>query len=107
MIRLGLKLTGRSHHDKARHACIILRGGAIVAMACNTSRAHAEQRALGKLRFDDRSVHTVLWSIRIDKAGRLGMARPCAACMDAIRRAGVKQVYFTDREGAIQTFKVR
>ena len=35
----------------------------------------------------------------IKKYGNLAMCRPCSACMLLIRKAGIRTVYYTDKDG--------
>ena len=58
---------------------------------------HAEIDALIKVR----SVmpYTIV-VVRTTSKG-LGMARPCPICMRAIKEAGVREIYYSDKDGAL------
>lgn len=36
---------------------------------------------------------------RVNKHGELTMAKPCGACEEQLRRAGVRQIFYTDYSG--------
>ena len=40
--------------------------------------------------------------IRINKKKELVSAKPCKACLAAIKQAGISKVYYTDYQGNIQ-----
>lgn len=52
---------------------------------------HAEIAALVRCRKDPYALYVA----RVDARLRPAMARPCPICMEAIRKAGVKEIYFT------------
>lgn len=61
---------------------------------------HAEQEAIRKAR-DPRN--TTLVSIRVNNHGKQLMARPCDACMELIREAGIRTIiYSTDNGWSIE-----
>jgi len=37
--------------------------------------------------------------LRVKKSGTYGIAKPCAKCEKALRKAGIKRVYYTCEEG--------
>lgn len=53
---------------------------------------HAELQAL--LRCKDKQVHT-LYVARVLKDGSIGMAKPCAGCVEALKAFGVEKVVYT------------
>ncbi len=55
---------------------------------------HAEVAAILAVGLD-RTPGTVLSVARVTRSGFTAMARPCPACTEAIRRAGISKVYFT------------
>lgn len=56
---------------------------------------HAEIAALVKCR---KQPHT-LYVARLTKGDKIGMAKPCPICMDAIIEAGVKVIVYTNNKG--------
>ena len=83
-------------------------------------KSHPRQKELNKYRFDDTDVckhhiHAELNAIlhahfceledasifvyREDKNGNLANCRPCKACMQAIKTAGITVIYYTTPDG--------
>jgi cytidine deaminase len=104
-LRLVARLTAKSNHKVFRHCAIIIRGGAIVSSASNHNTTHAEVAALNRLWPSERR-GTKVWSIRLTRGGKLGMAKPCPNCLRYLRESGVKVVYYSDSRGDIQMEKI-
>lgn len=60
---------------------------------------HAEIRALGKIA---NPKGATLYVARVDAHGRWATAKPCRNCEAALRRAGVKKVYYTNGPDAVE-----
>ena len=59
-------------------------------------KAHAEILALAKLKnMDVKMSDVTFYIVRLCKARPYGMARPCPACMKALKDAGVRTVFYT------------
>lgn len=57
-------------------------------------RFHAEYRLIKKM-----DVGSVVYVVRVTKGGRqFALAKPCANCLNAMLKRGVKRVYFTVSE---------
>lgn len=102
MMRLARTKSGHKAH---KHAAIVVRGGAIVAVGVNHDLIHAEVNALAKLWPSERE-GTKVFSIRLRRSGTLGMAKPCPECEAYMREAGVKAVVFTNSNGEWETLKL-
>ena len=59
---------------------------------------HAEIMCLNALRGGDPE-HTKLYIYRQRRDQPHGLARPCRACMAAIREAGIRHIYYTTNDG--------
>jgi len=59
---------------------------------------HSEVNAISKAR-PDLMRGATMYIFRRDRNGDIAMCRPCDACMQAIRDAGIKDVYYTNRNG--------
>ena len=105
MLKLARRLAKKSTHRQHLHASIVARGGNIVSCGYNHERIHAETMALSKLWPSER-VGTTVWSIRVSKSGRLGMAKPCSKCMSFLVASRVKQVFFSNASGEIERLKI-
>jgi len=93
----------KSNHHSQKHACIVFRGGAVVSVATNDSRRHAEVRALSKVKD---CKNAVVLSVRVGKGGNLRNARPCDACMEFLRSRGVCTVLYTSQDGLIERMEI-
>ena len=66
-------------------------------------RLHAEMQAISRARRNRSSLKGAkLFVYRETKRGELAMCRPCAACMQAIKDAGIKKIYYTTADGFCQ-----
>lgn len=89
--------SGKSHpqqalFDKHRHFC----------ESANTTHAlHAEINCLipllDNVEIDWNKVELYIYRIRNDQP--YGLARPCPACMAAIKQCGIKQIAYTTNDG--------
>lgn len=109
---------------RARIGCIISYKGTVLAKGFNTDRTHTDQAKYNKWRYKDcgnkylpcklhsevaalskikyldidfSKVHIYVY--RELRDGKLGMARPCRACMAAIKEMGIKYVHYTTDSG--------
>lgn len=98
MLARAVKLCSKSRHRLYRHAALVLRGGSIVSFAVNHDHVHAEVQALNHLWPDQRAGTRVI-SVRIGRAGSLGLAKPCLKCESYLRSQGVKSVTYSTPQG--------
>jgi deoxycytidylate deaminase len=64
-----------------------------------------KSRRLKKNRYTNNK--TDLYVVRIRTDGLLGNAKPCAECMNAIRCAGIRRVYYTTDDQTLQRENVK
>lgn len=93
-------------HPKMKHLALIFCGGALLAMAPNTGRAHAEARALAKTGRPGSRRRLTLVSVRFGKDGQVKNAKPCSACMELIHKYRVSTIVWTNEAGTMQTERV-
>lgn len=93
-IQLALKKARGSDHPFQQVGAVVVRGGAVLASACNTSRyGHcAEVRALGKVA--DAAGATVYVARRNRR-----FSRPCGRCQVVLRARGVRDAVYANPEG--------
>lgn len=103
--RMALKLAKNARHKVHHHACLVYRGGALVAMGVNHDFVHAEVSALNSLWPSERR-GTKIVSIRVTRAGKLSMAKPCPKCEAYLRENGVKSVLYSTRDGRMEKMKL-
>lgn len=99
------KTAKRANHRQHRMACILVRGGSIVASGYNTNHIHAEHTALNRAG-PGGAVGATAFVVRFRSNGDLGMARPCYLCTQRLMDAGVKKVHYSDVDGGISTLKL-
>ncbi len=90
---------------------VVVKGSRILSTGFNqmrpsgllrTNTLHAEAAAILKLLKEGRQhdlVGASLYVSRYTRGGRIGLARPCAVCMQLIRSVGIREVSFTTNEG--------
>jgi len=109
MLELAIRVAeGSTYVDGSkRHGAVITRGGSVISVGMNKMRningvpptlkydpnvsVHAEIDALSRVA-DARGA--VIYIARISKSGTAN-SRPCNACSEALRAAGVKRVIYT------------
>ena len=110
--------------NQTKVGCVIVYKGAILAKGYNSdkthpwqdkyncyrftntsnnylpSKRHAEINAITKIKYLDINFSEVhLYIYRSLKNGHSAMARPCPACMNAIRNMGIKKIHYTTYDG--------
>lgn len=105
---------------RARIGCVFAYKGTILAKGFNSDKTHSTQAKYNKWRYKDSGnkylpskVHSEIAALNkvkyldIDfskahlyiyrelRDGKLGMARPCPACMAAIKEMGIKNIHYT------------
>lgn len=109
-----------STYDKYRLGAVITIKGAVVAKGYNQAKTHPTQKRYNAQRFDvtDKSNHFLhaemaalnkvkhldlsqaeIHIYHIGNNGEQKMARPCAACMKAIKDRGIKRIHYSTPEG--------
>ena len=98
----------KSNHPRVKMACCLVKGKKVLAIANNSKKTHpkwglngygylhAETAALAKAAasgIDVTDCEVYVWR----RGERL--AKPCKSCYEALRDAGVGNVYYTDTKG--------
>ena len=92
-----------------KHGAVIVKGGRVLSVGINKFRnhpliiqpeiiktvcsVHAEVDALRKIK-DARGA--TIYVARVNNRGAERMSRPCNYCYDAIRKAGISKIIYTD-----------
>jgi len=114
----------QSDFYKFHLGCVAIYKGKVIASGYNSEKTHPMQMRYNKFRttksfkegflpkvhseikmitelkkcdVDFKKVKVFIYRIRKDQD--FGMARPCPACMNAIKDLGIKQIYYTTNEG--------
>jgi deoxycytidylate deaminase len=105
---LARTLSKHSDHPHHKLGAVITRGNKIISLGYNKNkthtksnhswkRLHAEITAIIKAKQDISGCS--IYVFRETKQGQPAMARPCSSCMEAIREAGIKRVYYSSNDG--------
>lgn len=78
-----------------RLGAVIVRGGQIISIASNTSKGHAEVNAIKQAK---KTEGADIYVTRHTPTG-MAMSKPCDNCMKAIKKAGIRRIYYTSRKG--------
>lgn len=99
----ALKRRAARSEQRQHHAALITKGSRPLSWGINKPGVHAEVAALRGVRGEGKGC--TLHSLRLlPRDGKLGMARPCDACREALLAAGVRKVRYTNREGEWEEF---
>lgn len=95
------KKLARTSNRHQNHVAMVFRGGALISMASNRDKRHAEVAALSKLWPNKRKGVTLI-SLRVGKDDRFKNAEPCKACWAFIKSSGVKRVMWSGEDGRVE-----
>lgn len=117
------KVAEASDFERCHMGCVAVYQGTIIGIGCNTNKTHTMQQKYNQFRNSNASkefipklhaeIHCInsikyldinfsnvkLYVYRIRKDRPQGMARPCPACMQAIKDLGIRDIYYTTNEG--------
>ena len=114
----------KSTHDKAHVGAVIVIGNYVVSRGFNKTKTHPRQAKLdreqnyhcpnAKLHAEVSALlnsgkvdlsNAEIYVYREDKHGNIANSKPCVSCTEALRVAGVREVFYTTTEG--YAFEVR
>jgi len=117
-MRMAAKAAMQSKFEQHRVGAVIVKGGNILATGFNsrqpssvlgTPTRHAEGAAILTMLKEHRQhdlVGSSLYVTRFTRGGRIGLSRPCPACMGLIQAVGIRSVTYTTDEGQTEVIKV-
>lgn len=93
-INTAHKLALKSDHPQFKLGAVIVKGGSLISSAANMNRfqQHAEFRSISP--YQDYT-GAKLYVVRKDYRSSF----PCLMCLTSILNAGIKDIYFHDRDG--------
>lgn len=117
MLRYAVKYAAISTNTRAQVGAVLFKGNKLISGAWNDTRKthpaspyrfkaiHAEFGALlANYKID--VVGSTMFVARIDQSGKLKIAKPCSLCEELVLAAGVRKIYYTDRDGSIRKLAV-
>jgi len=111
--------------SRVKLGCVAVYHGSVLAKGCNMDKTHTQQEKYRHLRYDPKKLKTycpskchaetsvltkikyldidfskvVLVIAREHRNGDSAIARPCAACMAAIKELGIRTIVYSTEEG--------
>lgn len=124
-IEFARSISDLSDHTRIMVGAVIVHKNSIISVGHNQRKTHPKQHRHNHLRFakcieamdSTGSLHAEMHAViraerelsdlskcklfvyRSDRNGNRAMCRPCAACMDAITKAGIKEIQYTTNDG--------
>jgi deoxycytidylate deaminase len=115
---MALKESAASTYNRVRIGAVLVLNNKVVGKGANLSTSHPLQ-SFHNLRTGriapSHHLHAEIHALvdcdrsniqgaeiyvgRFDRLGKLAMCKPCVACEDALRRAGVNRVVYTSNQG--------
>ena len=122
MIHNALNMAEMSDYHKYHIGCVVVQKGKVLSASFNSSKTHPVQKMYNKYRYSGdntpHSVHaeihalsqiadadvnwkqvTVYVARKRNQDGQYGMSRPCPACMNMIKKLGIKNIVYTTNFG--------
>lgn len=107
--KLCKKLAEKSDHAKHKLGCCITKRGKVLSIGVNRNKTsprsthnykhiHAENDAITSANKKD-LIGAVAYIYRETKSGITAMARPCPTCLQALKKCGLKKIYYTINGG--------
>jgi tRNA(Arg) A34 adenosine deaminase TadA len=122
-IDLAIKIAREAEHNCTFHlAAVLVKRNTIIGIGINKMKTHpastswnrslhAEVSAIIGVSYEQAKDlrNATLYVARVGYVDRqrVLIARPCEACQLAIEKAGIRHVYFTDKDGTIKHWDVR
>lgn len=87
-----------------RHASIIFDHGTPIITGYNTPDAHAEENACGwnERTGKNRFKGLTMVNIRLTRAGRIALAKPCPGCLELLKYKKFRKVIYSTNEGTFE-----
>jgi tRNA(Arg) A34 adenosine deaminase TadA len=120
--QLATRIAEQGSYGGYKHGAVLVKGGSIINTSSNKDKfcsfgarfrnpnegiatLHAE---LGCILNLDRSVTkgTTIYVVRVNRDGKLRMSKPCSMCSTALEHVGVKKVFYSNKEGEIDSYKL-
>lgn len=112
---LAVEAAHKSDHDKWKLGSVLWRGGSLLSVGHNRVKNHPS--VIEDEKYFHCTIHAEVDAIkgagnpsgaklfvaRITRSGRLGLAKPCDRCMEVIREAGIRRIFYTCADGTWAT----
>lgn len=85
-----------------RHASIVFDHGKPIAFGFNDEGKHAEENAIAWLRIIYETYGKTMVNIRLTQAGRIGLSKPCPACMELLKEKKFRKVIYSTNDGTFE-----
>lgn len=109
-----------SEHPVYRIGAVIFKSSKIFSSGCNSFRSscipekyrkfshtlHAEQAAIHNAQNWEVLKGASILVIRINNSGNISRGYPCSYCYNSIKHVGIKNIFYSDRDGTIKRERV-
>lgn len=104
-IRFAGRYAIKSNHYQYKLVALVIRSGKVISVGYNLDHTHAEDMAINR-GWRSNLNGCELMVLRFKNDGSIGMARPCDLCMERIKLAGIKRIYYSDYVPGIRMMKM-
>lgn len=122
IIERAIEEANSSDYEPYKIGAVIFKGSRILSSGYNEIRGngkihpkhknfdntiHAEQAAILNLKDWSRAKGSNILIVRINKSGNFSLAYPCPMCQSFLKFLGINKVYFSNRDGIIDSIRCR
>lgn len=102
-LNLLRKVAMRSSREQ-RHASIVFRSGTPVAFGYNNENKHSEENAISEAYMiaGVTGKGATIVNIRITRGGKIGLSKPCPACLDLLKEKKFRKIIYSTNDGTFE-----
>lgn len=104
-IKMAERYVDRCGHHQHRLVSLVIKSDNIISIGWNSAHIHSEHAAINRAWRSDIRGCAIL-TVRFRHDGSIGISKPCALCLERIKNAGIRKVYYSDRSSNIEMMKV-
>ena len=115
-MELAVRAAHNGQHRQHQMGAILTHSGRIISIGMNSHKSHpkmgrvktlhAEVSCLIGVRYQDLKGST-MYVARVNKNGKVGMAKPCSICQAVLAEYNVLRIYYTNSAGQIEKMELK